>query len=169
MEARGTVLKWAAVSGALDDLPLDALKLYLLLLVRAEAIGAESRMCLRTMQRVFGRASRGKSVSRHWRCWRRTTCSRGPPSYLAHRGGSGTHGEGRVSRSSSSSICRVREVVRLWVSDAPQSGRNAEGGETHGRPGIAAGRHEYRTDGHAQEEEKRPGSVAAPVLLSDRG
>ena len=25
MKARGTVLKWAAVSGALDDLPLDAL------------------------------------------------------------------------------------------------------------------------------------------------
>jgi hypothetical protein len=30
MKARGMVLKWAAVSGALDDLPLDALKLYLL-------------------------------------------------------------------------------------------------------------------------------------------
>jgi hypothetical protein len=29
MKARGTVLKCAAVSGALDDLPLDALKLYL--------------------------------------------------------------------------------------------------------------------------------------------
>jgi hypothetical protein len=55
MKTRGTVLKWAAVSGALDDLPLDALKLYLLLLVRAEAIGAESRLCLGTMQRVFGR------------------------------------------------------------------------------------------------------------------
>jgi hypothetical protein len=55
MEARGTVLKWAAVSGALDDLPVEALKLYLLLLVRAEALGAESRLCLRTMQRVFGR------------------------------------------------------------------------------------------------------------------
>jgi hypothetical protein len=56
MEARGTVLKWAAVSGALDDLPLDALKLYLLLLVRAEAIGAESRLCLQTMQRVLGQS-----------------------------------------------------------------------------------------------------------------
>ena len=54
MKARGAVLKWATLSGALDDLPLDALKLYLLLLVRAEAIGAESRLCLGTMQRVFG-------------------------------------------------------------------------------------------------------------------
>jgi hypothetical protein len=34
VKTRGTVLKWAAVSGALDDLPLDALKLYLLLLGR---------------------------------------------------------------------------------------------------------------------------------------
>ena len=56
MKTRGTILKWAAVSGALDDLPLDALKLYLLLLVRAEAIGAESRLCLQTMQRVLGQS-----------------------------------------------------------------------------------------------------------------
>ena len=39
MEARGEVLKWAALSGALDDLPLDALKLYLLLFARVEDIG----------------------------------------------------------------------------------------------------------------------------------
>jgi len=56
MKARGTVLKWAAVSGALDDLPLDALKLYLLLLVGAETLGAESRMGLQTMQRVLGQS-----------------------------------------------------------------------------------------------------------------
>jgi hypothetical protein len=54
MKARGTVLKWAALSGSLDDLPLDALKLYLLLLVGAETIGSESRMCLQTIQRVLG-------------------------------------------------------------------------------------------------------------------
>jgi hypothetical protein len=56
MKARGAVLKWAALSGALDDLPLDALKLYLLLLVRAEAIGSENRMCLQTIQRVLGQS-----------------------------------------------------------------------------------------------------------------
>jgi hypothetical protein len=56
MKARGTVLKWAALSGSLDDLPLDALKLYLLLLVGAETIGSESRMCLQTIQRVLGQA-----------------------------------------------------------------------------------------------------------------
>jgi hypothetical protein len=54
MKARGTVLKWAALSGSLDDLPLDALKLYLLLLVGAETICSESRMCLQTIQRVLG-------------------------------------------------------------------------------------------------------------------
>jgi hypothetical protein len=47
-------LKWTALSGALDDLPLDTLKLYLLLLVRAEVIGSENRMCLQTIQRVLG-------------------------------------------------------------------------------------------------------------------
>jgi hypothetical protein len=54
MNARGTVLKWAALSGSLDDLPLDALKLYLLLLVGAETIGSENRMCLQRIQRVLG-------------------------------------------------------------------------------------------------------------------
>jgi hypothetical protein len=54
MEATGEVLKWAALSGALDDLPLDALKLYLLLLVRAEDIGSESRVRLQTIQRAWG-------------------------------------------------------------------------------------------------------------------
>jgi hypothetical protein len=54
MKARGTVLKWVAVSGALDDLPLDALKLYLLLLVGAETLGAECRIGLQTIQRVLG-------------------------------------------------------------------------------------------------------------------
>jgi len=56
MKAREAVLKWAALSGALDDLPLDALKLYLLLLVRAEAMGSENRMGLQTIQRVLGRS-----------------------------------------------------------------------------------------------------------------
>ena len=56
MKARGAVLKWAALSGALDDMPLDALKLYLLLLVRAEAIGSENRVCLQTIQRVLGQS-----------------------------------------------------------------------------------------------------------------
>jgi hypothetical protein len=56
MKARGAVLKWAASSGALDDLPLEALKLYLLLLVRAEAIVCENRMSLQTIQRVLGRS-----------------------------------------------------------------------------------------------------------------
>jgi hypothetical protein len=56
MKARGAVLKWAVLSGALDDLPLDALKLYLLLLVRAEAIACKNRMSLQTIQRVLGRS-----------------------------------------------------------------------------------------------------------------
>jgi hypothetical protein len=56
MKAKGAVLKWATLSGALDDLPLDAVKLYLLLLIRAEAIGSENRMCLQTIQRVFGQS-----------------------------------------------------------------------------------------------------------------
>ncbi len=56
MKARGVVLKWAALSGTLDDLPLAALKLYLLLVVRAEAIGTESRICLQTIQRVLGQS-----------------------------------------------------------------------------------------------------------------
>jgi hypothetical protein len=56
MKTRGAVLKWTALSGALDDLPLDALKLYLLLLVRAEAIGSENRICLQTIQRVLGQS-----------------------------------------------------------------------------------------------------------------
>jgi hypothetical protein len=56
MKARGAVLKWATLSGALDDLPLDALKLYLLLLVGAEARGSENRMCLQTIQRVLGQS-----------------------------------------------------------------------------------------------------------------
>jgi hypothetical protein len=56
MKARGEVLKWAALRGALDDLPLDALKLYLLLLVRAEAIGTENRMSLQTIQRILGQS-----------------------------------------------------------------------------------------------------------------
>ena len=56
MKTRGAVLKWTALSGALDDLPLDALKLYLLLLVRAEVIGSENRMCLQTIQRVLGQS-----------------------------------------------------------------------------------------------------------------
>jgi len=55
MEAREAVLKWAALSGALDDLPLDALKLYLLLLVRAKPMGSENRMGLQAIQRVLGR------------------------------------------------------------------------------------------------------------------
>jgi hypothetical protein len=54
MRARGAVLKWATLSGALDNLPLDALKLYLLLLVGAEPIGSENRMYLETIQRVLG-------------------------------------------------------------------------------------------------------------------
>jgi hypothetical protein len=56
MTARGAVLKWAASSGALDDLPLDALKLYLLLLIKAESVNSENRMGLPTIQRVLGRS-----------------------------------------------------------------------------------------------------------------
>jgi hypothetical protein len=56
MRARGAVLKWATLSGALDNLPLDALKLYLLLLVGAEPIGSENRMYLETIQRVLGQS-----------------------------------------------------------------------------------------------------------------
>jgi hypothetical protein len=56
MKARGAVLKRAALRGALDDLPLDALKLYLFLLVGAEAIGSENRMCLQTIQRILGQS-----------------------------------------------------------------------------------------------------------------
>jgi hypothetical protein len=54
METRGVLLKRAALSGALDDLPLDALRLYLLLIVWAEEVGRESRVCLQTIQRVLG-------------------------------------------------------------------------------------------------------------------
>jgi hypothetical protein len=54
MRARGEVLRWAALSGGLDDLPLEALKLYLLLLIRAEDIRSETRVCLRAIQRVLG-------------------------------------------------------------------------------------------------------------------
>jgi hypothetical protein len=56
MRARGEVLKWAALSGGLDDLPLEALKLYLLLLIRAEDIRSESRVHLRAIQRVLGQS-----------------------------------------------------------------------------------------------------------------
>jgi hypothetical protein len=56
MDARGELLKWAALNGALDDLPLDVLKLYLLLLVRAEDIGSENRVCLQTIQRTLGQS-----------------------------------------------------------------------------------------------------------------
>src|SRR5919108_875346 len=55
MEARGQALKWAALSGGLDDLPLDALKLYLLLLVKTEDVSSESRIRLQTIQRVWGK------------------------------------------------------------------------------------------------------------------
>jgi hypothetical protein len=54
METRGVLLKRAALSGALDDLPPDALRLYLLLIVWAEDVGRESRVCLQTIQRVLG-------------------------------------------------------------------------------------------------------------------
>ena len=54
METRGVLLKRAALSGALDDLPLDALRLYLLLIVWAEEVDRESRVCLQTIQRVLG-------------------------------------------------------------------------------------------------------------------
>jgi hypothetical protein len=56
MEARRELLKGAVLSGALDDLPLDALRLYLLLLVWAEEVGRENRVCLQTIQRVLGRS-----------------------------------------------------------------------------------------------------------------
>ena len=54
MEARGEVLKWAALSGVLDELPLAALKVYLLLLARVEDIGSESRVRVQTFQRALG-------------------------------------------------------------------------------------------------------------------
>ena len=56
MGAKGEVLKRAALSGGLDDLPLEALKLYLLLLIRAEDIGSESRVRLQAIQRVLGQS-----------------------------------------------------------------------------------------------------------------
>lgn len=56
MKPRGAVLKWATLSGALDDLPLDALKLYLHLLIRAEAIASAKRVCFQTIQRALGQS-----------------------------------------------------------------------------------------------------------------
>jgi hypothetical protein len=54
METRLVLLRRAALSGALDDLPLDALRLYLLLIVWADEVGRESRVGLRAIQRVLG-------------------------------------------------------------------------------------------------------------------
>lgn len=56
MKPRGAVLKWAALSGALDGLPLHALELYLHLLIRAEAIASANRVCFQTMQRALGQS-----------------------------------------------------------------------------------------------------------------
>ena len=56
MRARGEVLKRAALSGGLDGLPLEALKLYMLLLIRAEDLRSESRVRLQAIQRVLGRS-----------------------------------------------------------------------------------------------------------------
>lgn len=56
MKPRGGVLKWAALRGALDDLPLDAVKLYLLLLIRAQAIASAHRVCFQTIQRALGQS-----------------------------------------------------------------------------------------------------------------
>ncbi|MBI3326392.1 MAG: hypothetical protein HYZ81_06790 [Nitrospinae bacterium] len=55
MEARAKVLKRVALSGALDALPLDALKLYLLLLAFAREVGSESRIRWQTIQHAFGK------------------------------------------------------------------------------------------------------------------
>jgi hypothetical protein len=55
MEARLQILKQAALSGVLDALPLDALKLYLLLIASAEDVGREGRVRLRMLQRALGR------------------------------------------------------------------------------------------------------------------
>jgi hypothetical protein len=54
METRRVLLKRVALSGTLDGLPLDALRFYLLLIVWADEVGRESRVCLRAIQRVLG-------------------------------------------------------------------------------------------------------------------
>jgi len=55
MEAKVQLLKQAALSGVLDALPLDALKLYVVLLAWVEDVGRESRVRLRTLQRALGK------------------------------------------------------------------------------------------------------------------
>ena len=55
MEAKVEVLKRAITSGALDTLPLHALKLYLLLIAWAEDVGGESRVRLQSIQRALGK------------------------------------------------------------------------------------------------------------------
>ena len=64
METRGTLLKRAALSGALDDLPLDALRLYLLLIVWAEEVDRTSRVSLETIQGVLGPSFSGQGCQR---------------------------------------------------------------------------------------------------------
>ncbi len=55
MKAKVEVLKQAALSGALDSLPLDALKLYLLLIAWAKEVGCESRVRLQSIQHALGK------------------------------------------------------------------------------------------------------------------
>lgn len=55
MEAKAEVLKRLASSGALDALPLHALKLYLLLIAWAKDVGGESRLRLQTIQQALGK------------------------------------------------------------------------------------------------------------------
>ena len=55
MEAKVEVLKRATLSGALDALPLHALKLYLLLIAWAEDVGGESRVRLQSIQHALGK------------------------------------------------------------------------------------------------------------------
>ena len=55
MEDKAQILKQAALSGALDALPLDALKLYLILLAWVEDVGRESRVRLRALQWALGK------------------------------------------------------------------------------------------------------------------
>lgn len=64
MEAKVEVLKRAALSGVLDDLPLDALKVYLLLVAWAKAVDRESRVRLRMLQETLGGGFSGDDCQR---------------------------------------------------------------------------------------------------------
>jgi hypothetical protein len=66
MEDKGWPLKQLALQGTLEALSLDALRLYLLLMVGAEEIGRESASACRRFDVRWERVFRAKVVSGPW-------------------------------------------------------------------------------------------------------